>query len=369
MSLYILIAFLFFLAAVFEYAVPKIKKSVLWVIILLTPLFILSAFRAPSVGNDSLTYYNSYFIVINEDLFSKSVSSMEIGYVILSRLFGLIGFEYIHLQVLITCFIFIVLAVSIYKYSKNVAFSVYIFITSRMFFDIMNISRQYISIAILMLSVSYIKEKKFIKFFLLVLLASLFHISALVFLISYPISNITYKKGNVTLILLIGIVASVMFDEIVRMFTNLNPKYLVYLHSEYFNSQGNIAIYFNLLIYLSIFFAALITGYRKYVYRDNNTILANHYMDEQKIWFSFCLIAVICGLAGLNAPLVSRISIYFTAFYIFAIPNIVSGLKGKVEKLVLFSVISIGFFLNYYITMLYRPEWNRVYPYLWYWNW
>ena len=67
--------------------------------------------------------------------------------------------------------------------------------------------RQAIAIGITALSFNFIKEKKPVQFILLVILASLFHKSAIVFLAMYPIYNIKLDKfGKVMSIVVLGIV-------------------------------------------------------------------------------------------------------------------------------------------------------------------
>ena len=67
--------------------------------------------------------------------------------------------------------------------------------------------RQAIAMGITALSFNFIKEKKPVQFILLVILASLFHKSAIVFLAMYPIYNIKLDKfGKVMSIVVLGIV-------------------------------------------------------------------------------------------------------------------------------------------------------------------
>ena len=47
----------------------KKSNKKIYIFLLVFPLFILAAFRAPSVGNDTLNYYKSYLTVSQEAFF------------------------------------------------------------------------------------------------------------------------------------------------------------------------------------------------------------------------------------------------------------------------------------------------------------
>ena len=84
--------------------------------------------------------------------------------------------------------VYIVIAlIIIYKESDNPLLSVLMIVSLGYLFFILNGLRQCFAMSFVMLSYLFLKNKKPVKFFMMVLIASLFHLSAIVFLIMYPI--------------------------------------------------------------------------------------------------------------------------------------------------------------------------------------
>ena len=72
------------------------------------------------------------------------------------------------------------------NYSKNYIFSLFIFVTFDTYIFTFGILRQAISLSLLLLSVKFLKENKLLKYIMLVIFASLFHKTALIFLFTLP---------------------------------------------------------------------------------------------------------------------------------------------------------------------------------------
>lgn len=359
----------------------KYKKinHVIWIFLLMLPLFLIAAFRAVSVGNDTFTYYRAFLVISQEGLFEDSNSVFEIGFILLVRIVSRLGFDYFGFQVLITFFIYYVFSITIKKYSISPAFSVFVFFTMNMFFDTMNITRAYIAISFLLLSLKYIEEKKPYKFFLYVFFASLFHTSALTFFTLYLFAKINWSYKKLIEIIILGVSVFYLFDLIVSLFINLTGRYSDYLTSQYFIFENNIAIYVSLFVNFAFLFLGLLSRvpYKgvfilpnhniandKNIYSQTNT---SRLIEKSNIWFSAIIIAFVISVAGLNSTIMSRVGIYFSALYILFIPDILAQIRGeKVRSLVAFSVI-LGLLLYFYVVLIYRPDWYGVIPYKWFW--
>lgn len=380
MLMYIGLVVFYFLCMLLEKIIKKSLNKSIWFFVLVLPLFILAAFRAPSVGNDTFNYFKSYLTVTSEPFFSVSQSRMEIGYVFYMRLIALLGFSYLGFQVITSAFTLFSISRFISKYSTNIAFSFYIFMTTRMFFGTMNTSRQYLAIAILLFSVEFIKNRKFIKFLSLILIATSIHFTAIVFLIAYPLPALKLNAKKTSLFIITGIVMSIFFDALVQVFVNITGRYKGYLEGGYFNFEENIAIYLNLLINALFFLVAFLTKYWK-----ANVLLENSCKNlklneiDQKIerkkitneqlWYTFCLLTLIVSISGLNATIMSRIEVFFSVFFLAFIPSVIKSIRSKVLRVIVTFGIIIGLFASFIVVMIYRPYWTTVFPYQWYWSW
>ncbi|MEM5682910.1 EpsG family protein [Bacillus toyonensis] len=79
----------------------------------------------------------------------------------------------------------VLIVATLYKYSRLIELSLYVYITSGMYLTSMNGIRQYLAAAIIFAATKYIFEGKWKKYTLIVLCASTFHASALVLMPIY----------------------------------------------------------------------------------------------------------------------------------------------------------------------------------------
>lgn len=352
MSLYITMLLSYVLFMIIEAINKKISKSKLWILILILPIIILVGFRNVNIGNDTLNYYNAYKYIFNKGLGYTYQSHMEAGYILLNTVFNFINLDYIYFQIIMTIIIYLSIGAFIYKYSNNKAMSIFIFIALRFMFESMNIFRQYISIAILLYSIRYIESKSLSKFLLSIFLATTFHKSSFLFILMYPLSMIKFNKRRIIIAIIISICITPFLEDILALFS-----YKKYLGGEYFNLDGNIAVYMNLIINI-ILFSLVIYGYSK---KNNNNI--NNFTKEDNIFISAAILSLTTSIIGTQSAIMDRISLYFYIFYIASIPNAISYIKNK--KLIITIVYAISIFLILYfcIVLKLKPEWNQVIPY------
>lgn len=98
------------------------------------------------------------------------------------------------------------------KYSVDFFFSSFLFITLLTFYGMINIMRQFICIAILFLLCTWIKDGKFIKFILAVLLLSTVHLTALMMIPIYFVARSKPWKIRIAIFVL-GIIFICIFAE------------------------------------------------------------------------------------------------------------------------------------------------------------
>lgn len=363
MYIYIYLALLYLLGIFIERRFVYKHRRKIWIFILILPLFILSALRAPTVGNDTYNYFVSYNIVAKESFFSVSQSRLEIGYIFYMRLIALFGFKYLGFQIITSFIILFSICRFIDRYSTNVSFSFFVFLTSHIYFGTMNITRQYLTIAILLFSIDAIKKQEFFKFCIYVAFASSIHFISIAFLIGYPLSKIRINKIRSIQLIIVGLVSSLFFNNIVRLFVKITGRYSSYLESGYFNFENYIAIYLNLCINICFFLLAYNTGYWKKDIR-----LINQKSTYRKLWYIFCLLTLIISIVGLNATIISRIEAYYKMFYIVYIPDVIRSINNKESRSIVSLGVIVGLFLSFIVIMIYRPYWTTVFPYEWFWD-
>ena len=147
-----------------------------------------------------------------------------------------------------------------------------------------------------------------------------------------------------------------MGNTFFEVLTNSLGIYQGYLNSKYFNYDDNIAVYITLLIDICLvgLFYFLTRG-KPFV--DSRDISVFVYL----VIISMCLDTI-----GLTNTIMSRISGYFYISWMVLLPLAVNHIRNGEKKLFIYSCLAIGFFLQFLVIMIYRPQWYGVVPYTWY---
>ena len=165
----------------------------------------LLAFRHPSMGAD-LAYGSSFgylgsFQYISSLSFSQvlalpSFLNYQKGYVFFNWFLGLFGNN--DQILLIGCAFASIVPVIIlfYKKSESLELSYIIYLSLQSFLICFSGLRQGISVGICMIAFLFIQEHRYKVFILLVLLATSFHPSAILFFLAYPLYYIKISKKN-----------------------------------------------------------------------------------------------------------------------------------------------------------------------------
>lgn len=93
------------------------------------------------------------------------------------------------------------------KYSDDILISILVYFVLGFFYFSLTGIRQNLAFACVLLSFPYLKDRKLIKFILLIVAAALFHKTAIVFLLAYPASSIKFKNTIFVLYLVAMVLA------------------------------------------------------------------------------------------------------------------------------------------------------------------
>lgn len=363
MKLYIALAIFYVICIILEKTVFKKVNSKVWTLFLILPLFCITAFKSIDVGSDTYPYKRMYDIFSQQALLSKDTLGIEIGYVFINRLLGLLNLSFFKIQIIYSIFVYYALTKFISKYSKNIAFSIYFYVIFRFLFFTMSGMRQTIAISILLLSVSLIEKRQFLKFITCVILATSIHSTAIVFIFLYfiPFEKLNFK--NMFKIIIVGFSALISSNFLINFFLLLLPKYDVYSNRiEIYD--GNF-VYIQMLVILSfIGLGIIIESINNKQFSKENEAL----VTINRISLNAIVIAFIFSLFALNINIASRIGRYFNMFIMIYLPNVIETIENsKLKVLIYYCIIILG--LIYYITIMkLKPEWEGVIPFRWMWN-
>lgn len=341
MGVYIVLLGIILLIACIPFKIDKIKCVIYFLI-----LWAVSGLRY-GIGTD----YNNFSEMFYKIQSGAKVKEVEITFVYLNEF---LGKYYKSSQVLfiITSLITISLIVkSIYDYSINRNLSIILFITLGYYQGSFNGFRQYIAIAICIYSIRYIFNKNLFKYIIAILIGSLFHSSALVFIPIYFVNKIKISKKVYMIILAIFIGVSNAYNFIIEI---LLPKISPYYFNKYSDSN-----FFSLgvngkaeYIYFLCFLLILIISIFK-------IDIIRKIDEKSQIYLNLCIISILFIALGFKSQLLFRISLYFSIYFIFLIPTLIISFKVRLRP-ILYTMLSL-FLMFFFFTVLISRD--QVIPY------
>lgn len=327
------------------------KRRFLFCMIAFVLLVLLFSVRHPSMGvdlqYDSTNGYIGQFQQISQlsftELFSTSILSYEIGFVIFNKLISYISTDVQFYLFACTFFAVCPITYVIYKYSKSPLFSFLIYIGLPSFLMLFSGMRQILAIGLCTIALKFIFEKKLFKFIITVIFASLFHYSASIFLIAYPCYYLKFNN--------IGRVASLILIGLIFVFRVPIFNFLSQLYKEEAEIDNNGAI--------GLFIVFVLVYVYCFIFSKTNT-------DVRGLLNIFFLACVCQAFSGIYSTAM-RIGYYFMIPLILLLPNVVNKIDDVKVREISYIFISVAFII-FGLISIYNSSWAMSYPYYFFWE-
>ena len=233
-------------------------------------------------------------------------------------------------------FVYLVL-INIYKQSENIPFSSCLFFLSYVFFTSLNNIRQSLSSVIVLFALYEIKRGKNLRSVILIVIAALFHKSAIISLSFFFFVNININF-LIMLFILVGLIVSRNYWEpIINLGINF-LGYSDYLTSDYLAQYigNNIS---RSLILLNIIVAMI------FLYIELGCVNPDLKESDWNFskWNQF-IILMIC-IFSQYIPASYRLVNFFTVFQIITVPNSLNGIKNSKRRWLLILVLLLSYLL------------------------
>lgn len=220
------------------------------------------------------------------------------------------------------------------------------FVITANFFLSMNVVSQYIAVAICIFACRFAEQRKPVPFFLLVALASTFHISALVFLPVYFLPKL--KISPLWCVISVAaalIIAQFAFPLIEKAVEIIAPKY-----ARHFSLNAE---------FEWIFFAigCAVLGLGTLYYKKGKDL------PYFKIWYYANVLGLIALAFSGNIPLMKRINYYFAAPHFLLIPMLLNLEEDKKRRMILHA-LTIGLFAAEVIVAIWHMNKHATLPYV-----
>ncbi len=233
---------------------------------------------------------------------------------------------------LVTCFCYLKV---FWEYSPDPTISIFLFLTWGYYFFTFNTIRGYFAQAIALLALSYLNKKKYVGFAIMLLIAALFHKTALICVPAYLLSQMDFKnKQRYALIIGIAIVLALLFrTPLQRIAFSIYPEYE---GSAY--DTGRIS-WLNILKAI----AAVLIGslYYSKVREDRMTLIC----------FNLNVFSLIFYIGFYWTPEISRIGFYMNTTSVFFIPRLLSNMGSGRNKDIVTIILLLGSMALFFMLM------------------
>ena len=314
----------------------KIPKNIFRILSVI-PFIIVSGFRY-KVGTDYLFRYVPDYLIIFE---GGDVPNLEIITKIIIKFCCFITRDYCLFFFITSLMINVLVFFAIYKYSKRPILSILVYFIGSSFFLSMNLVRQYISSAILLIAViEYLNDRKKIKYIVLVAIAAGFHTFAL---FMAPIIFLNKKKYNDIILIILCIVIAIFGEQITNFVLKLFSIFKFINLSKYSIYSGNKRN----LPFSSLIVETAIYLYFSYVYKKNYSLLSNKDKEISTVFINLqwlmILFVVACSANDLFIRVTSALMIFqiisISYFYDLGIKNLKDKDNWKYSFIILILII------------------------------
>ena len=322
-------------------SVSKINKA--FAILVLLILGILTAFRDVSVGTDTKIYVG-IFDSVCDGIYKEEFFRWEIGYQWLNIALAKITDNPQAIIITTSVICYFLIGKYMLKYIDNKLLFVVLFF-SLLFSNFTNIIRQAIASSILIFAYEFSNQNKKLKAILLTFLAMAFHTTSVIFLVYIFIKNIklTEKLTMIVFFSMMGI--SILAENVlIDLFIKVFPLYEHYFIGERVGT-GGLGTTLNLII-----LAVLFVMY--YIPRKNTKI------DHQVLWM-FLLCASITAMSYV----MNNFSRAATILYLPIIKECCMFFPKEKKNTAVEFVGVLALLAIFIIIIIFRPEWNTLYPY------
>ena len=295
-----------------------LRRSCLFLIAL---ILMIPAILRQETGNDYLRYVE-FFHLASIDAYVPT----EAGFNWLAKsVYSLCGYEnYLLLFAIYAVMTILAMLAVIRQQAENFCFSFFLFMMFGYYFQSFNTMRYYFALSLSLLAMTCLLRRQYAGFVILVLLASLFHKTALITLLLYPVAARRWKKRELAAAVVPGLAVLLLHEKAMELLLSLYPSW----EGTVDLAAGTSISWVNIAKCLAV----LLLAY--YVRADEDP---DTFRGRQLVMYrNSAYIGLLLYVFGWFIPEVSRICYYLTFTQIFYLPMLLSGLpeteKGRRQK-------------------------------------
>lgn len=297
------------------------------------------------VGADYIPYQEYFYQV----LFTAEQGRFEYGYYLLNLVCTWVSDNPRFMFVVSAALFYTIVIIAVKRMSPDISLSIFLIIGCGFFFYFMNGTRQMLAAAFVLLALTTLGKRHNLYFVLLVLLGSLFHLSAIVCFVILVLHRIPVSGKS--------IIAIILFCFLfIRFLPALAESAAVYFGYGDYLESGSVTARTG-LVQIAINFCILIFGLVMYLHSSAKD-------DTFRVCILMQLVAFILALMTGQVVLIQRIQQFFALSQVILIPKALACIEVRQFRWILRLLIIFIYVIYIYITV---GLWNSnlVLPYRW----
>jgi transmembrane protein EpsG len=280
---------------------------------------------------DLFKSYNSFSF---KELFYNKFGQ-EMGYVILNWVIGMFTTNSIYIMIITSLLIILLFFKEYKKYSPVLWLSILMFVSIGSFYTSFNTIRQILAAAIIFYGSKYLYKRNLLKYFLIVMLATVFHKTSIIMIVFYFVLNYKFNIKKLLITLFALFVSMTFLESILTIVRKYFYSY--YISSVYGMTGVNLK---NLVLPLGILVFVLL-HLRKLDFTNNKI----------NIWVNATIFYAFFSILGTKVQLIQRISEFFSPYSLLIIPLIITQIKDKKLRAIYFFVMIVILISYNYVTL------------------
>lgn len=261
-------------------------------------------------GNDYQTYISHF-----HDIYRGNYVVTERGFnLVVTAVYRFFREEYY--LVIFGIFAFLTVGLflkTLYDQSVDFPMSFFLFMALGVYFQTYNTVRYYFALAIVLYSMRYILRKQYIRFLAVILIASLFHKTALIVIPLYLLAAVRWKWQHLLIAGILAVSGLFFQERYMALFVRLYPSYA---EEEEYLASGGFSIVNVLRCAAVLLFSLYILKGKKGWYDDRET----------RFYFQLNLGAMALYLCFSFVPFLSRIGYYLNISHLFFLPILLKSI-------------------------------------------
>lgn len=329
-------------------AYPAVSR--LFLFIAFAVMVLAAGMRNRSVGTDTGSYVG-YFNDLHAfgDVAALTNKMGEHGFWMLTWLVRQMSNQYVVYLLVIAVIVVGCFERAIVINSTHIVISFFVFITMGFYSFFFNGARQGIATSIVCLAIGPLLEHNFKKYLAYVLLAYLFHKTAIVMLPLYFVFNRPNTVRNNLIVAIIGCFTALFFRTIVESASHIDARYMDYYPLP--SDPGGGYLYTGFIMVLGVFFL---------IFKNSVRVDRVRYDRFLNMFLFGMMIGIVSSLLKAEPSGMLRFGLYFNLAAVFLWPIVFQNLPDRLSKFAVGYSFVVGYLLYFAGT---TQLWSDLAPY------